>query len=192
MIGSGVFDRHPKLQVLIIHMGGELASVLGRLEFTWRLNYKGIRNPPAGRPCKNERPPSDYFKTNILVDCMASTQLDCKPPLRCAVRTEWCSAPITVRSHTGSKSMCRSSRTCFRARLSANRCSGNKQQGIPSGPIRYRSHHPSNLPSRGWFSACALNDRDRIAGPSREVICDQRPATFLARCDHPVIHSPDE
>jgi predicted TIM-barrel fold metal-dependent hydrolase len=70
MIGSGVFDRHPKLQVLIVHMGGELASVLGRLDFTWRLNYKGIRNPPAGKPYKNERPPSDYFKTNILVDCM--------------------------------------------------------------------------------------------------------------------------
>ena len=68
MIGSGVFDRHPNLQVLIVHMGGELASVLGRLEFTWRLNYKGIRNPPAGRPYKNERPPSDYFKTNIVVD----------------------------------------------------------------------------------------------------------------------------
>ena len=55
MIGSGVFDRHPKLQVLIVDMGGELASVLGRLEFTWRLNYKGVRNPPAGRPYKNER-----------------------------------------------------------------------------------------------------------------------------------------
>jgi predicted TIM-barrel fold metal-dependent hydrolase len=70
MIGSGVFDRYPKLQVLIVHMGGELASVLGRLEFTWRLNYKGIRDPPAGRPYTNQRPPSDYFKTNILVDCM--------------------------------------------------------------------------------------------------------------------------
>ena len=70
MIGSGMFDRHPKLQVLIVHMGGELPSVLGRLEFNWRLNYKGIRNPPAGKPYKNERPPSDYFKTNILVDCM--------------------------------------------------------------------------------------------------------------------------
>src|ERR1700730_14692579 len=44
MIGSGVFDRHPKLQVLIVHMGGGLASVLGRLEFNWRLNYNGIRN----------------------------------------------------------------------------------------------------------------------------------------------------
>jgi predicted TIM-barrel fold metal-dependent hydrolase len=70
MIGSGVFDRHPKLQVLIVHMGGELASVLGRLEFNWNLNYNGVRNPPAGRPYTNKRPPSDYFKTNILVDSM--------------------------------------------------------------------------------------------------------------------------
>jgi predicted TIM-barrel fold metal-dependent hydrolase len=70
MIASGLFDRHPKLQVLIVHMGGELPSVLGRLEFNWRLNYKGIRNPPAGKPYQNVRPPSDYFQTNILVDCM--------------------------------------------------------------------------------------------------------------------------
>src|SRR5277367_3021723 len=70
MIASGVFDRHPKLQALIVHMGGELASILGRLEFNWHLNYNGIRNPPAGKPYTNKRPPSDYFKTNILVDCM--------------------------------------------------------------------------------------------------------------------------
>ena len=90
MIGSGVFDRHPKLQVLIVHMGGELASVLGRLEFTWRLNYKGIRNPPAGRPYQNERPPSDYFKTNILVDCMGFSSIG----LRAAV--EMCGADRVV------------------------------------------------------------------------------------------------
>jgi predicted TIM-barrel fold metal-dependent hydrolase len=70
MIGSGVFDRHPKLQVLIVHMGGELPSVLGRLNFTWKLNYHGVRNPPAGRAYLNLRPPSEYLKTNILVDCM--------------------------------------------------------------------------------------------------------------------------
>lgn len=70
MIGSGVFDRHPKLQVLIVHMGGELASILGRLDFTWQLNYKGVPNPPAGRPYTNKRLPSSYFKTNILVDTM--------------------------------------------------------------------------------------------------------------------------
>ncbi len=90
MIGSGVFDRHPKLQVLIVHMGGELASILGRLEFTWRLNYKGIRNPPAGKPYKNERPPSDYFKTNILVDCMGFNPIG----LRAAV--EMCGADRVV------------------------------------------------------------------------------------------------
>jgi predicted TIM-barrel fold metal-dependent hydrolase len=33
MIASGVFDRHPKLQVLIVHMGGRLVSIVGRLEF---------------------------------------------------------------------------------------------------------------------------------------------------------------
>jgi predicted TIM-barrel fold metal-dependent hydrolase len=70
MIGSGVFDRYPKLQVLIVHVGGGLASILGRLEFNWHLNYSGIRNPPAGRPYMNKRSPFDYFKTNILVDCM--------------------------------------------------------------------------------------------------------------------------
>ena len=70
MIASGVFDRHPKLQVLIVHMGGGLASIVGRLEFNWHLNYNGITNPPAGKPYTNKRSPFDYFKTNILVDTM--------------------------------------------------------------------------------------------------------------------------
>jgi predicted TIM-barrel fold metal-dependent hydrolase len=48
MIASGVFHRHPKLQVLIVHMGGELASIVGRLEFCGHLNYDGINHPPAG------------------------------------------------------------------------------------------------------------------------------------------------
>src|ERR1700693_488930 len=70
MIASGVFDRHPKLQVLIVHMGGGLASIVGRLAFNWHLNYNGIKNPPAGKPYTNKRSPFDYFKTNILVDTM--------------------------------------------------------------------------------------------------------------------------
>jgi predicted TIM-barrel fold metal-dependent hydrolase len=75
MIASGVFDRHPKLQVLIVHLGGGLTSVVGRLDFNWQLNYKGVRNPPAGRPYTNKRLPSEYFKTNILVDCMGFNPL---------------------------------------------------------------------------------------------------------------------
>src|SRR5271154_4598048 len=70
MIASGVVDRHPKLQVLIVHMGGGLASIVGRLEFNWHLNYNGIKTPPAGRPYTNKRSPFEYFKTNILVDSM--------------------------------------------------------------------------------------------------------------------------
>src|SRR5580693_6783052 len=64
MIGSGVFDRHPKLQVLIVHMGGELASVLGRLEFTWHLNYNGVRNPPAGLTRTSGRHPTTLRPTS--------------------------------------------------------------------------------------------------------------------------------
>jgi Amidohydrolase len=63
MIGSGVFDRHPKLQVLVVHMGGGLASILGRLDFNWHLNYDGIPKPPTGRPYTNLRKPSEYCKT---------------------------------------------------------------------------------------------------------------------------------
>jgi hypothetical protein len=32
MIGSGVFNCHPKLQVLVVHMDGRFASILGRLD----------------------------------------------------------------------------------------------------------------------------------------------------------------
>ena len=53
-----------------------------------------------------------------------STRLGCEPRLRWSVWTEWYSAPISVRCPTGSRSMCRSSKTCFRVRLSANWCSG--------------------------------------------------------------------
>ena len=45
MIGSGVFDRHPKLQVLIVHLGGGHTSVIGRLDFNWHLNYNGVAGP---------------------------------------------------------------------------------------------------------------------------------------------------
>ena len=65
----------------------------------------GIRNPPAGKPYKNERPPSDYFKTEHLGRLHGfSTQLDCEPRLRCAVWTEWCSRlRLRVRSTYGIK-----------------------------------------------------------------------------------------
>jgi hypothetical protein len=75
MIACGLFDRHPKLQVLIVQLGGGLTSILGRLEFNWHLNYDGIANPPLDRTYKNLRSPSEYFKSNILVDNMGFNTL---------------------------------------------------------------------------------------------------------------------
>jgi predicted TIM-barrel fold metal-dependent hydrolase len=105
MIASGLFDRHPKLQVLIVHMGGELASVLGRLDFNWRLNYKGIRNPPAAKPYKNVRPPSEYCKTNILVDSMGFSSLGVRAAVemcgvdRVVFGTDFGPIPYGVKEH---------------------------------------------------------------------------------------------
>src|ERR1700722_11289657 len=53
-----------------------------------------------------------------------STQLGYAPRLSCAVWTEWCSDPTSVRCHTGSKSRCRASKRCSRVWLTANGCFG--------------------------------------------------------------------
>ena len=70
LILSGVFDRHPNLQMVAVHLGGALASVLGRLEFNWRLNYHGIADPPPEKVLKNERSPYSYLRTNLYTDVM--------------------------------------------------------------------------------------------------------------------------
>jgi predicted TIM-barrel fold metal-dependent hydrolase len=91
--------------VLIVHMGGELASVLGRLEFNWRLNYKGIRNLPAGKPYKNKRSPSDYFRTNILVDCMGFSSIGLRAAVemcgmdRVVFGTDFGPVPYGIKEH---------------------------------------------------------------------------------------------
>lgn len=44
MIHSGVFDRFPKLKVLVAHMGGAFTMILPRLQFGHRLGYDGFLN----------------------------------------------------------------------------------------------------------------------------------------------------
>src|SRR6204780_4260101 len=78
MIYSGVFDRYPKLKVLFVHMGGALAPVICRLDWNWELNYNGIANPPIQKVDKNIRKPSEYFKSNIYVDCIGSSAIALK------------------------------------------------------------------------------------------------------------------
>lgn len=59
LIFGGVFDRFPKLQVVIGHMGEALPFWLGRLDF---MGSPGAR---AGR--KNQLMPSEYFQRNISI-----------------------------------------------------------------------------------------------------------------------------
>ncbi len=66
MIYSGVFDRFPKLKVVLVHMGGGLPMVLGRFDFCYRLGYDGL---PAGQAAVCKRKPSEYLG-NIWVDTM--------------------------------------------------------------------------------------------------------------------------
>jgi predicted TIM-barrel fold metal-dependent hydrolase len=67
MILSGVFDRYPGLKMVIPHMGGALPNVVGRLDFGYRLGYKGL---PQGQAAVCERTPSEYLKMNLYVDTM--------------------------------------------------------------------------------------------------------------------------
>lgn len=59
MIFAGIFDRFPKLQVVIGHMGEALPFWL------WRLDFMGTPGARAGR--KNALKPSEYFQRNIAI-----------------------------------------------------------------------------------------------------------------------------
>jgi 5-carboxyvanillate decarboxylase len=59
LIFGGVFDRFPKLQVVIGHMGEALPFWL------WRLDFMGAPGARAGR--KNSLKPSEYFQRNISI-----------------------------------------------------------------------------------------------------------------------------
>jgi predicted TIM-barrel fold metal-dependent hydrolase len=66
MILSGLFDRHPRLKILVAHMGGGLLPVMGRLNFGWRLGCEGM---PERAVIRCKRLPSDYL-AHLHVDTM--------------------------------------------------------------------------------------------------------------------------
>jgi len=66
MILSGLFDRYPRLKIVVAHMGGGLLPVVGRLDFGWRLGCEGMPERAVIR-CKQR--PSDYLG-NLCVDTM--------------------------------------------------------------------------------------------------------------------------
>ncbi|WP_293970034.1 amidohydrolase family protein [Sphingomonas sp.] len=62
LIAGGVFDRFPKLKIVIGHMGEMLPFYLDRIDnrYLWEWNFRGATPPLKLRP-------SDYFRRNIWV-----------------------------------------------------------------------------------------------------------------------------
>jgi aminocarboxymuconate-semialdehyde decarboxylase len=67
MIHTGLFDRFPRLRIILAHMGGSLLMVLPRLQFGHRLGYAAQRE--YQRPV-NRKEPKEYLRENIWVDTM--------------------------------------------------------------------------------------------------------------------------
>ena len=59
---DGTFDRFPKLRVFAAHAGGYLPSYLGRTEAACVVR--------ANANCANKRKPSDYLRSQVLIDTM--------------------------------------------------------------------------------------------------------------------------
>jgi predicted TIM-barrel fold metal-dependent hydrolase len=66
MILSGLFDRYPRLKIVVAHMGGGLLPCMGRLDFGFRLGCEGMPERAAIR-CKEL--PSSYL-ARFSVDTM--------------------------------------------------------------------------------------------------------------------------
>jgi aminocarboxymuconate-semialdehyde decarboxylase len=66
MILSGLFDRYPRLKIVVAHMGGGLLPLMGRLDFGWRLGCDGMPERAVIR-CKDL--PSSYL-AKLSVDTM--------------------------------------------------------------------------------------------------------------------------
>jgi predicted TIM-barrel fold metal-dependent hydrolase len=66
MILSGLFDRFPRLKIVVAHMGGGLLPVMGRLDFGFRLGCDGM---PAHAVIRCKRKPSEYLGM-LSVDTM--------------------------------------------------------------------------------------------------------------------------
>ena len=67
MICSGLLDRYPGLQIVLVHMGGGVIPILGRLDFAHRLGYEGL---PADQHAHNKLLPSEYIRRNFHADTM--------------------------------------------------------------------------------------------------------------------------
>jgi len=74
LIYSGLFDRYPKLRIILGHLGEGLPFWLNRMDFFWLKKW-------VGKKPSLERKPSDYFKTNFLI---TTSGMSFQPAFMCA------------------------------------------------------------------------------------------------------------
>jgi hypothetical protein len=104
-IPTGTRSEPPEAAGAHCPLGGRLTSIVGRLDFNWEVKCKGVRNPPPGRPYVNRCLPSEYFKTNILVDCMGFNPLGLRAAVemcgvdRVVYGSDYGAVPYGVKEH---------------------------------------------------------------------------------------------
>lgn len=102
MIYSGVFDRYPSLQVVLVHIGGGFMDVLGRLDFGYRLGYDYL---PSGQRAVCRRRPSAYLRSNIYVDTMGLNRSATRQAVelfgadRVVLGSDYPAVPLSPREH---------------------------------------------------------------------------------------------
>lgn len=55
MIYSGLLDRYPDVHIVLVHIGGAIIPILGRLDFAHRLGYEGL---PVNQHARNKLRPT--------------------------------------------------------------------------------------------------------------------------------------
>ncbi len=102
MILSGLFDRFPKLQIVVAHMGGGLLPAMGRLDFGWRLGCEGM---PEDAKIKCKELPSSYLRKHLMVDTMGfwaphvREALEVFGPDRVMFGTDYGPVPLDPKEH---------------------------------------------------------------------------------------------
>ena len=102
MILSGLFDRYPRLKIVVAHMGGGLLPCMGRLDFGWQARLRwhaGARGDPL----------QDNCRASILRGCSVDTMGFWAPHVREAVEvfgadrvmfgTDYGPVPIDPKEH---------------------------------------------------------------------------------------------
>jgi 5-carboxyvanillate decarboxylase len=79
LIGNGVFDRFPRLQIVIGHMGEGLAFFVDRIDNRYFWEHEMAAVPP-----RLKRKPSDYIRENIVV---TTSGMNYAAPLQLTIQT---------------------------------------------------------------------------------------------------------